>query len=159
MKKSDVISKLIKIKPSNLTLAKASAAFGGGLLTPKENGHIGKIMLRRSKNYLDDYVSENGENLFYDSLSWYTVDLSSIALFDSFIFVNFDNERGYFFPLIFSKEDMLNLVAKFSVTQKKINIYIQKKKNKNEFILTRFGNELGDESLEVTSNYLCWEKI
>lgn len=87
-------------------------------------------MLRRSKNYLDDYVSKNGENLFYNSRSWYTVELSSIALFDSFIFVSFDTERGYFFPLIFSKEDMLNLVAKFSVNQKRINIYIQKKKIK-----------------------------
>lgn len=159
MKKSDVITKLIQIKPSNLTLAKASAAFGGGLLTPKKNGDIGKIMLRRSKNYLDDYVAKNGENLFYDSLSWYTVELPSIALFDSFIFVNFDTEREYFFPLIFSKEEMLKLIDDFSVTQKTINIYIQKKKDRNEFILSRFGNELGDNSIDVTSNYLCWEKI
>ncbi|WP_273715566.1 hypothetical protein [Leuconostoc mesenteroides] len=156
MKKDEVLNKLIAMNTSETELIKASIKNGGGLLKVNSNQEFSKIMLRRSKNYLYEKTISSENRILFDVLSWFRFSDKTLNEFSYIFFVIFDDHEDQIYPLIFKVSDIQKLLEKEGVSGESINLYIQKKRNKDEFVLTRLGTELKNE-LDVTSHYLNWD--
>ncbi|WP_394457238.1 hypothetical protein ACF0HZ_10940 (plasmid) [Leuconostoc suionicum] len=155
MKKNEVINKLIAMNTSETELIKASTKNGGGLLKVNSNQEFSKIMLRRSKNYLYEKTISSENRILFDVLSWFRISDETINEFSYILFAIFDDNEDKIYPLIFKVSDIKKLLEKERASGESINLYIQKKRNKDEFVLTRLGTELKNE-IDVTSHYLNW---
>jgi len=155
MKKNDIINRLITMNTSDTELIKASAKNGGGLLKVTQDQEFSKIMLRRSKNYLYEKTISSENRILFDALSWFRISDVTIKEFEYIIFAIFDKSKDEVYPLIFKVSDIQELLEQEGVFGESISIYIQKKRNKDEFVLTRLGTELKHE-IDVTNHYLNW---
>ena len=97
--------------------------------------------------------SEN--RILFDVLSWFRISDETINEFSYILFAIFDDNEDKIYPLIFKVSDIKKLLEKERASGESINLYIQKKRNKDEFVLTRLGTELKNE-IDVTSHYLNW---
>jgi len=154
MTKNEVISALISIKPDNLNLIKASTKSGGGLLKVNNDNSFSKIMLRRSKNYLYEDISDEAR-IRFDVLSWFRISEYVIKEFEYILFVITDDNNQKVYPFIFKVTDFQKLLNQEGANGDNISIYIQKIRDKNEFLITRLGKELKNE-IDVTTSYLNW---
>jgi len=154
MNKTEVVSNLIANAPNNLTLVKASLKSGGGLLKVNEDNSFSKIMLRRSKSYLEENVGTE-QAILYDVLSWFRINKTVLKNFEYILFALTDQQTNQLYPLIFSMTDIQQLINNCNALNDDINIYIQKKRGKEEFVITRFGVELNSE-IDVTSHHNAW---
>lgn len=155
MKKNEVVNKLIAMNTSEAELIKASTKNGGGLLKVNSNQEFSKIMLRRSKNYLYEKNISSENRILFDVLSWFRISDETINKFSYILFAIFDDTEDKIYPLVFKVSDIKKLLEKERASGESINLYIQKKRNRDEFVLTRLGTELKNE-IDVTSHYLNW---
>lgn len=156
MKKNEVINKLIEMNTYETKLVKASIKNGGGLLKVNPNQEFSKIMLRRSKNYIYETTISPENRVLFEVLSWFRISSETLNHdFSYVIFAIFDDNEDKIYPLIFKVSDIQKLLEREGVSGESINLYIQKKCKKNEFVLTRLGAELKNE-IDVTNHYLNW---
>lgn len=102
-------------------------------------------------------LQESSENrILFDVLSWFRFSDKTLNEFSYIFFVIFDDHEDQIYPLIFKVSDIQKLLEKEGVSGESINLYIQKKRNKDQFVLTRLGTELKN-GLDVTSHYLNWD--
>lgn len=156
MNKNDIINELISMNTSGMKLIKASTKNGGGLLKVNPDQDFSKIMLRRSKNYVyEDTISDENRILF-DVMSWFRISEEILDEFEYILFAIFDEKEDKIYPLLFKVSDFQKLLQKEGASGENINIYIQKKRNKEQCVVTRLGTELKNE-IDVTNHYLNWE--
>lgn len=160
MNKNQIITGLIEMNTGSANLIKATTKNGGGLLRVNEDNSFSKIMLRRSKNYRYDNVPDE-ERILFELLSWFRFSDKTIKEFEYVIFAIFDeknDENGTedkIYPLIFKVSEIQSYLEQEGVAGENISIYIRKKINKPEFVITRLGKELENE-IDVTNHYENW---